>query len=113
MPLRPPIGCFSCKIQGRVIDNQSQKPLGGVDIEWDLPGVGFFRTMATTDSEGKFTTDLAPIPGGESRQIIKANDKDKEREQVLYPTVSPNVTVEVNFTLGEIASGPTPEQAIR
>lgn len=96
-----PYGCPHCTITGYVVDS-NDKPIAGVGIEWDLPKVGFFIEMTTTDAAGRYETRIGPIPTGESTQILRAYIKEKEveRQQVLYPTVSLNAIVEVNFTLG-------------
>lgn len=87
-----------CTIKGRVVDDRSN-PQIGIDIEWDISRAGYFRSLTKTDSEGNFTVKLAPIPEGESEQIIKAIDKIESREQILRPLVNPFDTVNVTFTI--------------
>ena len=99
MPIIP-YGVPHCTIKGHVLDNTGE-PIEGVGIEWDLPKVGFFIEMTRTNSKGYYEAKIGPIPREESTQIFRAykEEKEVERQQVLYPTVSLNAIVEVNFTI--------------
>ena len=92
MPMRPPIGSYSCTIKGCVVD-QNSNPQQGLNVEWSPFGNGDFKSIAMTDTEGRYETKIAPIPYDPSDQTFKV------RDTLSILTVSPNITVMADFTI--------------